>query len=52
MKEGQMITYRLYGSIWKGIITQVYISAMGHQCIELTDGTRLKVADVEYVYED
>lgn len=49
MKEGQMITYRLYGSIWKGKISQVYTSAMGHQCIELTDGTRLKVSDVEAV---
>lgn len=49
MKEGQIIIYRLYGSTWKGKISQVYTSAMGHQCIELTDGLRLKVSEVEVV---
>lgn len=45
--EGTLVQYKdNYGyRVW-GKVTQHYTSAMGYECVELTNGTRLKVSEI------
>ncbi|WPJ55274.1 hypothetical protein RCIP0089_00011 [Klebsiella phage RCIP0089] len=45
--EGTLVQYKdNYGyRVW-GKVTQHYTSAMGYECVELTNGARLKVSDI------
>nr|DAD80290.1 MAG TPA: hypothetical protein [Caudovirales sp. ctTqA28] len=45
--EGTLVRYKdIYGyRVW-GKVSQHYISAMGYECVELTDGTRLKASEI------
>lgn len=45
--EGALVQYKdNYGSRVWGKVTQHYVSVVGYECVELTNGTRLKVSEI------